>query len=460
MFNCTECGYKAVKWVGKCPKCNTWESLLEEKDISIKDDPLEFLDKSGPVLIKDIKEEKHLRTLIGIDELDRVLGGGLVKGEVVLVGGEPGIGKSTLFLQVAAALSKKAKCLYVSGEESSQQINLRAKRLAQNFDSLYILNEDNLDEVYRYVNEYKIEFLIIDSIQAVFSPRIDSGRGTPNQIRGCAEFLNRLAKTSGITVIIIGHVTKEGIIAGPKLLEHIVDCVLYFEPENSSNFRIVRASKNRFGSTGEVAIFEMTSSGLNEVKSLPDIFLPHKDQPIAGSCVGCVIEGVKPILIELQALASKSNFGMVRRRTSGFDFNRFAILIAIIEKRLKISLASQDIFLNVAGGIRITDPSADLAAAISIISSLWEEELEAKIVFIGEVGLGGELRPVSNIISRLKEVARGGFKKCFIPKGNFREIKQDFKSFEILGVDSLKEVLELTKNSRNIKNNGVAHSNS
>jgi len=459
VFSCSQCGYKTVKWVGKCPECSTWESLAEEKEISGDSNPLEFLEKSPPILLKDIKKEDHLRTLIGIDELDRVLGGGLVKGEVVLAGGEPGIGKSTLFLQVAAALSKNEKCLYVSAEESSQQINLRAQRLDQNFDSLYILNEDNLDEVYRYIKEYKIEFVIIDSIQVVFGPRLDSGRGTPNQIRGCAEFLNRMAKTSGVTVIIIGHVTKEGVIAGPKLLEHIVDCVLYFEPENSSNFRIVRASKNRFGSTGEVAVFEMTSKGLYEVKHLPDIFLPHKDQPISGSCVGCAIEGVKPILIELQALASKSSFGMARRRASGFDFNRFSILIAIIEKRLKISLANQDVFLNVAGGMKITDPSADLAAAISIVSSLQEEELEAKTVFIGEVGLGGELRPVSNIVSRLKEVERGGFEKCFIPEGNLREIKQDFKSFEILGANSVKDVLELTKNFRKSKNNGVAHSN-
>jgi len=330
----------------------------------------------------------------------------------------------------------------LSAEESSQQLNLRAKRLNLSFDNLFIFNEDNLLEVYDYIKEYKFSIIVIDSIQVVYHPKIDVPRGSPNQIRGCAEFLTRLAKSKDIAFLIIGHVTKEGLIAGPKLLEHIVDCVLYFESEVVSNYRILRATKNRFGSTGEIAIFEMTSSGLREVKSLSDIFLPHKDRPLAGSCISCIVEGLKPLLIELQALVSKASFGVVRRRSLGFDFNRFSLLVATIEKRLRVSLASQDVFLNVAGGIRITDPAADLAAVLAIISGFREKDLEAKNVFIGEVGLGGELRPVSNINLRLKEVAKGGFKKCFIPKGNFKEVDNRFTSLKVIGLDSVKEVLE------------------
>lgn len=442
MFICSECEHKSIKWLGKCPGCGSWESFLERKDSKENGDPLEFLDKVPPRLLKDIKQTKGLRISCHIDEFDRILGGGLVKGEVILVGGAPGIGKSTLLFQVAAALTKTNRVLYVSAEESQQQVSMRAQRLGIDTDSLYVLNEDNLLEVYNYIKQYKFSVVIIDSIQVVYNPRLQTSRGSPNQVRGCAEFLMRLAKHEDITFFIVGHVTKEGVIAGPKLLEHIVDCVLYFEPETVSDYKILRATKNRFGPTGEIAVFEMTSRGLKEVKSLSDLFLPHKDKSIAGSCTGCVIEGSKPMLIELQALASKTSFGMARRRSSGFDFNRFSLLVATLEKRLRISLASQDIFLSVAGGIKIVDPAADLAAILAIYSSFKEKELEENTVFIGEVGLVGELRPVSNISLRLKEVAKAGFAKCFIPEGNLKEIANGINSFKVIGLSSVKEVIE------------------
>ena len=443
MFICSECGYKSVKWIGRCPVCNSWESFSEEKS-KVSKGRTSFQAESSPQLLGRIENEDNLRIPTGIAEFDRILGGGLIKGEVVLVGGEPGVGKSTLLLQVAGLISRNNKVLYVSAEESPQQVNLRAKRLKFNFDNLYIIDDDNIVNIYTHFEKYKFSTIIIDSIQVVHNPDIDNPRGSINQIRNCAEFLTRFAKTKGVSIIIVGHVTKEGSLAGPKILEHIVDCVLYFESEVSSHYRILRAVKNRFGSTGEMAVFEMTSSGLKEVKVLSDIFLPHKDNPVSGSCVSCAMEGLRPILIELQALVSKATFGMVRRRSVGFDFNRFSLLTATVEKRIKIPLAAQDIFLNVAGGVRITDPAVDLAVVCAIVSSFKEKELEKGAVFIGEVGLAGELRPVGNIAFRLKEVQRGGFIKCYIPKGNTKEIDNSIYSFDIVGLESAKEVLELT----------------
>jgi len=443
MFICSECGYKSIKWIGRCPACNRWETFSQEEEPGGNEFP-ESLEKSSPQLLGEIKkEDASSRIHTHIDELDRVLGGGLIQGEVILLGGEPGIGKSTLLLQAAGLLSKDNKVLYVSAEESPQQVSFRSQRLKPDFNNLYIVNEDNVVNVHRQIEDYKFNVVIIDSIQVMRYPNIAASRGSINQIRGCAEFLAHIAKIKGVIVIIVGHVTKDGALAGPKLLEHIVDCVLYFEPEQSCRYRILRASKNRFGSTGEVAVFEMTSSGLQEVKVLSDIFLPHKDNPPSGSCIGCVVEGLKPILIELQVLVSRANFGMVRRRSLGFDFNRFSLLAATMEKRLKLSLANQDIYLSVAGGIRVTDPAADLAAVCAVASSFKEKKLVASAVFIGEVGLAGELRSVSNINLRLKEVTRGGFKKCFIPAGNLKEIEADFSSLNITGLKSAQEVLKL-----------------
>ena len=366
MYHCSECGYKSVKWLGKCPFCGGWETFAEEKK-EVKGKIVR--EKIPPQFIKDISSEVLDRVSVGIEEFDRILGGGLVNGEIVLVGGEPGVGKSTLLLEVASKLSQKEKALYVSAEESVEQISLRSKRLESDFSKLYILGEDNLEDVFNYIKEYGFKFVIVDSIQAVYYPKCEGLKGSVSQIRGCSDYLTQIAKTHGVGIFVVGHVTKEGAIAGPKLLEHIVDCVFYFEGESLSNYRILRATKNRFGPTQDFAVFEMRSKGLVEVKKTTDIFLPHKDKPVSGSCVVCVIEGIRPILLELQSLVSRASFGMVRRRSLGFDFNRFSLLIAIIEKRLKISLSSEDVFLNVAGGLKISDPAADLGAAMAIVSS-------------------------------------------------------------------------------------------
>jgi DNA repair protein RadA/Sms len=443
MFYCSECGYKSVKWLGKCSFCGSWESFVEEKETSIATKGKHRLtkDKIPPKLLKEVEKEDFSRIPSGLNEFDRILGGGLVKGEIVLVGGEPGVGKSTLLLEACSQLSKQAKTLYVSAEESPQQVGLRAKRLDGNFDNLYILGEDNLETVFEYIKEYNFRFVVIDSIQVVYNPSYDGAKGSVSQIRGCADFLTYIAKSLGIVVFVVGHVTKEGIIAGPKLLEHIVDCVLYFEGETLSSYRILRSIKNRFGPTGDIAVFEMTSSGLKEVDKTTELFLPHKDKPVAGSSIVCAIEGIRPILIELQALVTRGSFGVVRRRSLGFDFNRFSLLIAIIEKRLKLSLSSEDVFLNVAGGLRIDDTATDLGAVVSIISSHKEKEIPLNCSFIGEVGLAGELRKVSNINLRLKEAQRAGIQKCFVPESNLKEIEKSF-SLKVCGYSSLQEVVE------------------
>jgi DNA repair protein RadA/Sms len=440
MFLCIKCGYKSIKWIGKCPACGEWETFVEEIEEKRKDLPF-VKEKTSPKLLKEIEGKNKDRIKTGIEELDKVLGGGLVKGEIILVGGEPGIGKSTLLLEVASKLSPKAKTLYVSAEESPQQVALRAKRLDSDFTNLYILGEDNLEVVAQYVEEYGFEFLVIDSIQVVYSPYVEGLKGSVSQIRGSAEFLTQIAKLKNTVVFLVGHVTKEGIIAGPKILEHLVDCVLYFEGELISNYRILRATKNRFGPTQEFAVFEMTSCGLKEVKKTGKLFLPHKNESISGSCIVCVIEGLRPLLVEIQSLVGRASFGMVKRRCLGFDFNRFSLLVAIIEKKLRLLLSGEDVFLNVAGGLKINDPAADLGAIMAIISSFKEKEIIQNQVFIGEVGLTGEVRRVNNINLRLKEVERGHFKRCFIPKGNLQEVEKSFH-LDIESVSSLKDALD------------------
>ncbi|MBU2102730.1 MAG: DNA repair protein RadA [Candidatus Omnitrophota bacterium] len=439
MFHCSNCGYKSVKWLGRCPLCEGWETFAEEKQV--EGAALFVKEKTSPQLVKEVGKNEVTRISTRIEGLDRILGGGLVKGEVILLGGEPGVGKSTLLLEVAAQLSFVDKTLYVSAEESPEQISLRAQRLGSDCSGLYILGEDNLDEVYVHIREQHFRFLVVDSIQVVHSDQCDGSKGSVTQIRGCADILTQIAKNLGIVVFIVGHVTKDGALAGPKLLEHIVDCVLYFEGEILSNYRILRSTKNRFGPTGDIVVFEMTSRGLEEVKKINEFFLPHQSQAVSGSSVACVIEGLRPLLLELQSLVSKASFGVVRRRSLGFDFNRFSLLVAIIEKRLKLPLSSEDIFLNVAGGLRISDPAADLGAVIAIVSSLREKEVAAGSVFIGEVGLAGELRRVHNINLRLGEVKRAGFKRCFVPEGNLKEIDKGF-TFAVRGCTALGEVVD------------------
>ncbi len=439
MFVCSNCGYQSIKWLGRCPSCNSWDSFVEEQE-QPKGTILEKVPQV-PIPFNQIKKEKLQRISTGMKELDRALGGGLVKGEVVLVGGEPGIGKSTLLLEVAANLSKDNNVLYVNAEESIEQVAIRADRIGVKADNLFFVNEDDLFRIYELIKQKNFGFLIIDSIQVVNIPMLQSPKGSVSQIKECANFLVQIAKTQDIIVFIVGHVTKEGSIAGPKLLEHIVDCVLYFESESLFDSRILRVVKNRFGPTGEIVAFRMGSEGLKEADDWEEIFLPHRDIPVSGSSVVCVVEGIKPIIVELQALVSRASFGMVKRRSLGFDFNRFSLMIAVIEKRLKISLSSEDVFLNVSGGLKINDPSADLGACISIISSYKDKEVSPQVVFLGEVGLAGEVRKVSNIELRIKEIKRLGFKEIFIPKAHQRELK-DLGGLKVNFVDSLKEVVD------------------
>jgi len=441
MFCCSECGYKSVKWAGKCPLCEGWETFVQEVEEQ-KGAKKRLSQKCPPKLLKDIEGKGFSRIPTGLDEFDRILGGGLVEGEIILVGGAPGVGKSTLLLEVSSSLSSKGKTLYVSAEESPQQIGLRAKRIGKSqLDNIYIVGEDRLEDIFEYIKKEKFKFIVIDSIQVVHTLTCEGSKGSVSQVRGCADYLTQIAKSLGVVIFVVGHVTKEGAIAGPKLLEHIVDCVLYFEGEMLSNYRILRSIKNRFGSTGDIAVFEMKSTGLKEVKKTNDIFLPHREQSFSGSCVICAIEGLRPLLIELQSLVTRSNFGAARRRSLGFDFNRFSLLIAIIEKRIKLSLSSEDVFLNVAGGLKISDPAADLGAVMAIISSFKEKNIPLSSVFIGEVGLAGELRRVSNINLRLKEVERANFKHCIIPEVNLKEVDKKF-SLSIRGFSALGDIVK------------------
>ncbi|MBN2119943.1 MAG: DNA repair protein RadA [Candidatus Omnitrophica bacterium] len=442
MFACTNCGYKTLKWLGKCPQCGFWESFIEEdakprKAAKTKDVTL--------VNIKELAQTTEKRLPTGINEFDRVLGGGLVKGEVVLIGGEPGVGKSTLLLETAAKLAQENKVLYVSAEESINQINLRAKRLGICPDNLFIVTEDNIEDILPLFDK-DFSVVIIDSIQVVRLNYLSGSAGSLVQVRETTGVLTEKAKKTGVCLIIVGHVTKEGVISGPKVMEHIVDCVVYFEGEKNSNFRILRAMKNRFGSVGEIGVFEMTQKGLEQVENPSSIFISQDNQIMPGRSTACILEGMRPMLVEIQALVTKGNFGMIRRKTSGFDFNRFSLLVAMLEKRLGLHLATQDVFVNITGGIRIDDPTADLALVAAVASSAQDFVVPADSIFIGEVGLSGELRIAYNITQRLMEAKRLGFKQAFIPEINHKKLNpKDFFGLNILGFNNAKEVIEKIK---------------
>lgn len=440
MYICRECGYQSVRWMGKCPSCQVWETFQQEShQSSVK---LDLKSQSRPQLLKSVDKQDWLRFETHLNEFDRLIGGGLVKGQVILIGGEPGVGKSTLLLEIASRLSGEGKTLYVSAEESPQQIRLRANRIkGANCDNIYVIDEEKVENIFEIIQSENFKFIFIDSIQVMTSSAAEGTKGSVLSVRSCADYLTQIAKALGVVVFIVGHVTKSGAIAGPKLLEHIVDSVLYFEGETTSNYRILRSMKNRFGPTGDIAVFDMTSSGLLEVKKINDIFLPQAGNPSCGSCVICPVEGLRPILVELQSLVSRATFGTVRRRSLGFDFNRFSLLVAIIEKRLKVAISGEDIFLNVAGGLRINDPAADLGAAVAILSSFLEKNAPVDTVFVGEVGLGGELRKVRDVNSRLKEISRADFRYCFIPEANKKEVDKRF-SAKIISLSTLGEVYD------------------
>lgn len=449
VFSCQNCGHQSAKWLGRCPDCSAWNSFVEEDFIepklTAKTDSSRISEFyiSEPILLKDIENKEEMRVKTGILELDRVLGGGVVKGAVALLGGDPGIGKSTLSLQISAQLARIGlKILYVSAEESIQQTKLRSERLnISSRENIYIVNQTNLSQILEYIKKIKPNAVFIDSIQVIFNPDIPSSPGSVGQVRECSNTLTQLAKALGISMFIIGHVTKEGMIAGPRVLEHIVDTVLYFEGERYSSYRILRAVKNRFGSTNEIGVFQMGSSGLEEVLNPSQIFLAQRPKNSSGSVVTSVLEGTRPLLLEIQALVSRSAFGYASRKAEGFDYNRLNMLIAVLEKKLGLHLENDDIFINVVGGIKVDDPSCDLAVAMVVISSFKEKVIKADTVLIGEIGLAAEIRNVSQLPLRIKEAQKLGFKQCLIPKNNLSpEEKFDI---EVTPIGNIQEAMEV-----------------
>jgi DNA repair protein RadA/Sms len=446
-FVCQSCGYQAPKWLGRCPGCQGWNTFVEERVIEEKAperDLLGFEAEAVPIPMTEIVREERERLQIGIGEFDRVLGGGIVFGSVILVGGDPGIGKSTLLLQVMNRLaSKERKVLYISGEESLQQTKMRADRLGVSSDQLYVVSETSLEKILHDIQTIRPSTVVVDSIQTIYCSDLPSTPGSISQVREASSRLLYLAKHLSIPIFLIGHVTKEGFIAGPKVLEHMVDTVLYIEGEANYSFRILRAVKNRFGSTNEIGVFEMKDSGLVEVTSPSEFFLSGRIQPTSGSVVMPSIEGSRPILIELQALAVSTNFGIPRRTAQGVDPNRVSLLVAVMEKRLGIHLFSHDIFLNIAGGMRVEEPGVDLGVIASITSSYKDKLIDPDMVVFGEVGLGGEVRGVSQSEVRVKESARLGFKRCLLPKQNQEKMKKEVKEIELIGVSTVQEAMAI-----------------
>ena len=447
IFSCQNCGYQSPKWLGRCPDCSSWNSFVEEESTEPRAaKQREALYKDEPILLKDIslKESERLKT--GILELDRVLGGGIVPGSVILIGGDPGIGKSTISLQISNEITKSGHTVfYVSGEESVQQTKLRANRLgAQGEKNFYIVNQTDLSFITAHIKKIKPKVVIIDSIQVIFEPSISSSPGSISQVRECAGILTQLAKTTDTTIFIIGHVTKEGTIAGPRVLEHIVDTVLYFEGDRFSSYRILRAVKNRFGSTNEIGVFEMGSSGLKEVGNPSEIFLSEKPKEASGSVVVSILEGSRPLLVEIQALVSHSGFGYARRRAQGFDYNRLSLLVAVLEKRVGLHLEAEDIFVNIAGGIKVEDPACDLGIMVSIASSFQNKNVDSRTVVLGEVGLAGEVRSISQAILRINEAEKLGFKQCVLPKANMKGLDYKACGMELFPVSTLKEALGIS----------------
>jgi DNA repair protein RadA/Sms len=440
-FVCQSCGYISPRWMGKCPECNAWNSFTEEKTV-VSSRKKSKAHAATPVALTGIQGEKGARIQIGLGELSRVLGGGIVYGSAVLIGGEPGIGKSTLLLQAADDIcSRGHRSLYISGEESARQIKLRAERLKVSSENLGILTETDLGTITATISEYKPQVVVLDSIQTTQSANSLSPPGTIGQIRECAYELMNFTKREGIALFLVGHVTKEGVIAGPKVLEHMVDTVLYFEGDRNHMYRIVRAVKNRFGPSGEVGIFEMTESGLQEVKDPSRIFLSEKETITSGSVTTCAIEGTRPLLLEIQALVTNTSYSFPQRVSTGIDTKRLALLLAILEKREGLALKNFDVFVNVAGGVKILEPSSDLAVAMAVASNLWDKPFSPKSIAVGEVGLGGEVRSVSRIEDRIKEAEKLGFEEIVLPKSSLTGREKRLK-ITLTAASNLQEALE------------------
>lgn len=444
VFFCTNCGNETPKWMGRCPGCGAFNTMEEhiEKPVAVgkaKSAPVGV--SRRPQRIREVTSDGETRFSTGMGELDRVLGGGAVVGSLVLVGGAPGIGKSTLLLQICNSLCKGRRVLYVSGEESERQLKLRAERLGVSPEELYILSETRLSDIVEAAEEMQPDILIVDSIQTLYNEDNDSSPGSVSQVKDCTMTMMQLSKSKGITIFVVGHINKDGNIAGPKVLEHMVDCVMYFEGDPNTSYRLLRAAKNRFGSTNEIGVFEMRDVGLIEVPNPSQLLLEGRPEGASGTCVTCVMEGTRPVLAEVQALVTKTTFNVPRRASDGVDFNRAVLLMAVSEKRAGLKLSAFDAYINVIGGLRLDEPGADLSVALAIASSYRDVPISDDLVAIGEIGLTGEIRSVSNLNQRLSEVARLGFKKCMIPRSGSEkaEIPRDLTVYR---VRNLREAIE------------------
>ena len=443
VFVCSECGYLSRKWLGKCPECGSWNTMVEEEDAPApKSTGAKSIAMAKAQRLSDTELPAYMRSKTGMGELDRVLGGGLVEGSVVLLSGEPGIGKSTLLLQISDVLSRGKKVLYISGEESKGQLKLRAERLGVRTGELYILTETSLDGIEAECKRLSPDVLIVDSIQTVYSDRFSSVAGSITQVRECAMSFISYAKESGAAVFLVGHINKEGGISGPKVLEHMVDAVLYFEGDRRQSYRIIRAIKNRYGSTNEIGVFEMRDKGLFEIANPSETMLEGRPTGISGSGACCVMEGSRPIITEIQSLVSQTAYPSPRRTADGFDYNRMCLLLAVLERRLRLRFSANDVYLNIAGGMRLDEPAADLAVAVSLISAITDAPIPADMITFGELGLAGEVRAVPHAEYRVKEASRLGFRRIVLPKRAVPLCKGKTDA-ELIGVESIFEILPL-----------------
>lgn len=442
IYICNECGYESLKWTGQCGGCGEWNTLEEKQVVkAAASRSISGIGGSASQIysISDIKSDTDVRYRTGMGELDMVLGGGLVKGSLVLLGGDPGIGKSTLLMQICQHLGQERTVLYISGEESANQLKLRADRLGVNSERLYISAQTDAHTVSHIITDQKPDIVIIDSIQTMSIAEVSSAPGSITQVRECTNLFMRIAKGYGIPIFIVGHVNKDGAIAGPKVMEHIVDTVLYFEGERHLSYRILRAVKNRYGSTNEIGVFEMTDKGLMQVENPSQMLLSGRPTNVSGTCVVCTMEGSRPILAEVQALVTKTGFGTPRRMSTGFDYNRMSIILAVMEKRSGFFFGNLDVYINVVGGLKLDEPAADLAVAMALYSGLQDKPINQQVISFGEIGLAGEVRNVNNTMQRIREGQRLGFQRCIVPKQALKSLSGDFGDMEILGAANLRQ---------------------
>lgn len=444
VFVCSGCGFESPKWYGKCPGCGEWNTMSEEIREPARSAPKTagHHSMSRPISINEIDTEDEQRYQTGLSELDRVLGGGIVRGSLILISGDPGIGKSTILLQICEYLGRQLRILYVSGEESSRQIKLRARRLGVSSKNLLILTETDIQLVVEQIQELQPDLVMIDSIQTMNHPELNSSPGSVTQVRECTNYVMRTAKSLDIPIMVVGHVNKDGAIAGPKVLEHIVDAVLYFEGDRQMSYRILRAVKNRYGSTNEIGVFDMGEKGLSQVDNPSMALLSGRPKNVSGTCVTCVMEGTRPILAEVQGLATTTGFGNPRRTATGFDYNRMSLLLAVLEKKAGYYFSNLDAYVNIVGGLRLDEPAADLAVAMALISSLKDAQIGDNVLVFGEIGLTGELRSVSHVNARIAEAAHLGFETCILPQASLKQVNLEHGGIRLIGVRNIREAFE------------------